>query len=222
MNDEFIPETPEYLKPWIRQASYDFGVPTKLLSALLYQESGFNPKAKSKAGAIGIAQLMPATARSYGIDPTDPFESIRGAAMYLRDAYKEFGSWEKALAAYNAGSGAVRKYKGIPPYKETQNYVRSIMNKIQQAIPRPSLVHPAMAAETSSTAPTTAQVPTKIPTPQMAAQRLLMHTVKPGETLWGIAQRYLGSGSRYPELTGYRSGNPSLIYPGEVIKIPRR
>lgn len=119
--------TPKQYASLISQAAKQYNVPERLLSALLKQESGFNPKAVSSAGALGIAQFMPATAKGFGIDPLDPNQAIPAAAKYLRGSFDNFGSWELALAAYNAGGGAVGKYGGIPPYPETQNYVKTIM-----------------------------------------------------------------------------------------------
>lgn len=122
-----IQATPSSYKPAVQAASRQMGVPSNILSALLMQESGFNPQAQSPAGAIGIAQFMPDTAKTLGIDPTDPVQAISGAAEYLRGLYEQTGSWPLALAAYNAGLGAVEQYGGIPPFPETQNYVASIM-----------------------------------------------------------------------------------------------
>jgi soluble lytic murein transglycosylase-like protein len=101
-------------------------VPADLFLRLIQQESGWNPKAKSHKGALGLAQLMPQTARVLGVDPHDPKQNLEGGARYLRQMYNKFGSWRLALAAYNAGPGAVEKYGGVPPYKETKNYVRVI------------------------------------------------------------------------------------------------
>ncbi|MGO4971582.1 lytic transglycosylase domain-containing protein [[Clostridium] aminophilum] len=108
------------------------GLSTKLLKAVAKQESSFNPTAVSKAGAMGVMQLMPATARSLGVrDPFDAKQNIMGGAKYLAQQLQRFGgNIEKALAAYNAGPNAVEKYNGIPPYKETQNYVRTIMSNL--------------------------------------------------------------------------------------------
>ena len=92
----------------------------------MQQESGWNPTAKSHKGALGLAQLMPATARYLRVDPLDPEENLEGGARYLRKQFDRFKSWRLALAAYNAGPNAVKRHGGIPPYKETQNYVRII------------------------------------------------------------------------------------------------
>ncbi|WP_432544566.1 transglycosylase SLT domain-containing protein [Kineococcus sp. SYSU DK002] len=107
-------------------AEQQHGLPAGLLRAVAKQESGFNPNAKSPAGATGLMQFMPATARSLGIDPRDPFASIDAAGKYLATQLKTFGSVPLALAAYNAGPGNVKKHGGIPPFAETQNYVKKI------------------------------------------------------------------------------------------------
>nr|WP_227446361.1 lytic transglycosylase domain-containing protein [Cognatishimia sp. F0-27] len=105
------------------------GIPEGLFLRLVNQESRFNPKARSHKGAIGLAQLMPGTARELGVDPHDPAENLDGGARYLKQQYRKFGSWRLALAAYNAGPGAVLKHKGIPPFRETRNYVKVIWGK---------------------------------------------------------------------------------------------
>ncbi|WP_235438984.1 lytic transglycosylase domain-containing protein [Candidatus Rhodobacter oscarellae] len=109
-----------------RAAASRHGVPEDLFLRLVQQESGWKPTAKSHKGAYGLAQLMPATARALGVDRLDPYENLDGGAKYLRQQYDRFKSWRLALAAYNAGPGAVEKYGGVPPYKETKNYVRII------------------------------------------------------------------------------------------------
>lgn len=101
-------------------------IPQDLFLRLIQQESGWNPHAKSNKGALGLAQLMPQTARTLGVNPNDPHQNLEGGARYLRQMYNKFGTWRLALAAYNAGPGAVEKYGGVPPYKETKNYVRVI------------------------------------------------------------------------------------------------
>lgn len=109
-----------------RQAARKHNIPENLFLRLVQQESGWNPRAKSHKGALGLAQLMPETARAMRVDPMNPQQNLEGGARYLRQQYEEFRSWPLALAAYNAGPGAVKKHGGIPPYKETQNYVRRI------------------------------------------------------------------------------------------------
>jgi hypothetical protein len=95
--------------------------------SLISHESGWNPNAVSPAGAIGLGQLMPGTAQGLGVNPHNPIQNLKGAAKYLRSQYDAFGSWRLALAGYNAGGGAVKKYGGIPPYPETQAYVRNVL-----------------------------------------------------------------------------------------------
>lgn len=116
----------------INGAAARTGVPGELLAAVAKQESGFNPRAVSPAGAQGLMQLMPATARGLGVQNSfDPAQAIDGAARLLRSLLDKFGTTELALAAYNAGPGAVARYDGIPPYRETQNYVRNIMAMVR-------------------------------------------------------------------------------------------
>ena len=109
-----------------RAAARKHGVPEDLFLRLVQQESGWNPSARSHKGARGLAQLMPGTAAKLGVDASDPVQNLEGGARYLRMMYNTFGSWRLALAAYNAGPGAVAKYGGVPPYRETRNYVRII------------------------------------------------------------------------------------------------
>ena len=113
----------------IEDVSQKYGVDSKLIKALVQQESGYNPKAKSKAGAMGLMQLMPSTAKGLGVtDPMDPKQNIEGGVKYFKSMLDRFhGNTILALAAYNAGPNAVSKYDGVPPYKETQNYVRAIL-----------------------------------------------------------------------------------------------
>lgn len=115
----------QFLEP-ARAAARRHGIPEDLFLRLVQQESGWNPRARSHKGALGLAQLMPFTARKLGVDPHDPAQNLEGGARYLAAQYRAFGSWKLALAAYNAGPGAVRKYGGVPPYRETRDYVRII------------------------------------------------------------------------------------------------
>jgi soluble lytic murein transglycosylase-like protein len=109
-----------------RSAASRYGIPSGLFLRLVQQESGWNPRAVSPKGAIGLAQLMPQTARVLGVDPHNPAENLEGGARYLRQQYDRFGNWRLALAAYNAGPEAVERHGGVPPYRETRNYVRVI------------------------------------------------------------------------------------------------
>ncbi|MCL4131882.1 UNVERIFIED_CONTAM: hypothetical protein GTU68_043967 [Idotea baltica] len=109
-----------------KEAARRHNVPEELFARLVQQESGWNPTARSHKGALGLAQLMPSTARALGVDPKDPYENLDGGARYLARQFREFGSWRLALAAYNAGPQAVKKHGGVPPYKETKNYVKVI------------------------------------------------------------------------------------------------
>lgn len=112
--------------PHARAAARKHGVPEDLFLRLVQQESGWNPNARSYKGARGLAQLMPGTAAKLGVNPADPIQNLDGGARYLRMMYNTFGDWRLALAAYNAGPGAVSRYRGVPPYRETTNYVRVI------------------------------------------------------------------------------------------------
>ncbi|TFV83327.1 transglycosylase SLT domain-containing protein [Blastococcus sp. CT_GayMR16] len=113
------------------RAASRYGVDASLLAAVASQESSFNASAVSPAGAQGLMQFMPATAKGLGVNALDPNSAIDGAARYLSQLTKQFGSTDLALAAYNAGPGTVSRYGGIPPYPETQNYVRSVMSKAE-------------------------------------------------------------------------------------------
>ncbi len=102
-------------------------IPVLLFHALILQESGWNTDAVSSKGAFGLTQLMPETAAALGVDPQDPIQNLDGGARYLRAMFLKFGAWDLALAAYNAGPGAVEAYAGIPPYPETTNYVATVL-----------------------------------------------------------------------------------------------
>jgi soluble lytic murein transglycosylase-like protein len=112
----------------IDAAAARYGLDPALLRGLIRQESNFDPGAVSAAGARGLTQLMPGTAAALGVDPTVPAQAIDGGARYLREQLDRFGGDPaKGLAAYNAGPGAVQRYGGVPPYAETQGYVRNVM-----------------------------------------------------------------------------------------------
>lgn len=133
-------------------AANNAGFPPDVFLAQINQESGWNPDAVSPAGAVGIAQFMPATAAGMGIDPHDPWQSLDAAARLDAGNLSAFGSVELALAAYNAGGGAVQRYGGIPPYDETQRYVANILaaaggsDQAQMAAPGGDGVQPSVQA----------------------------------------------------------------------------
>lgn len=116
----------EYLQV-AKQLARKHGVPEDLFLRLVQQESGWNPSAVSHKGATGLAQLMPATARSLGVNINDPHQNLEGGVRYLKMMHSKFGNWRLALAAYNAGPGAVEKYGDVPPYAETKAYVKAIL-----------------------------------------------------------------------------------------------
>ena len=122
-------------RPWagaIDAAAGKAGVDPRLLAAITQAESGFNPGALSGAGAVGLTQLMPGTASGLGVDPTDPVANLAGGARYLAGQLDSFGRVDLAVAAYNAGPGAVRQAGGVPDYPETQAYVRRVLGYYQQ------------------------------------------------------------------------------------------
>lgn len=125
-----LAQAPAQYQSLFRNAQAKYGVSANLLAAVAKQESNFNPRAVSPVGARGLMQIMPGTARGLGVNPNDPTQAVDGAARLLRDHLSKFGSTELALAAYNAGPGAVSKYNGVPPYAETRNYVRKIMGNL--------------------------------------------------------------------------------------------
>jgi hypothetical protein len=118
------------LKPTIQAASKTNAIAPSLVEAVIRAESGYNPQAKSTVGALGLMQLMPATAKELGVEnPLEAKQNIEGGTKYLSQLMKKYdGNKALAVAAYNAGPGAVDKYQGIPPYKETQAYVKKVLN----------------------------------------------------------------------------------------------
>ncbi|MGR9051611.1 MAG: lytic transglycosylase domain-containing protein [Gammaproteobacteria bacterium] len=119
----------EVIEQWVGLIAPKYGIDPELVMAVIQAESAFNPKAKSDKNAQGLMQLIPATAERFGVeDSWDPIQNIRGGIAYLNWLMRHFGgNVEWVLAAYNAGEGAVERYQGIPPYHETQHYVKKIL-----------------------------------------------------------------------------------------------
>lgn len=128
-----VDTSPEQL---ITAAAKKNGLPPELVHSLVSAESAYQVKAVSKKGAIGLMQLMPSTARDYGADPTDPKQNVEAGTRYLRDLLVKYqhddNQVSRALAAYNAGPGAVDRYHGVPPYRETRAYVASVIRKYEK------------------------------------------------------------------------------------------
>jgi soluble lytic murein transglycosylase-like protein len=122
------------LRPHLDQAGKAVALSPRLLEAIAWAESRFNMRAVSSRGAVGAMQLMPATARDLGVDPHTPQQNVRGGARYLRAMLTEFdGDLVRAIAAYNAGPEAVRRYGGVPPYPETRAYVAAVLTYMADA-----------------------------------------------------------------------------------------
>ena len=132
-------KTNKNLEDIYKEASQTYGVAVELLKAMTKQESNFNPNATSRSGAQGLMQLMPATAASLGVtNAYDPYQNIMGGAKYIRQMLDKYnGNVTLALAAYNAGSGNVDKYGGVPPFPETQNYVAKITKYLEEGVTIP-------------------------------------------------------------------------------------
>lgn len=138
IGDDLRPMSPGMLSPeiggdirsMIADVAREQGVEPALLEALVSVESNFNPRAVSRSGAQGLTQLMPGTAKALGVtDSFDPQQNLRGGAKYLSQMLGKYGDLSKALAAYNAGPGAVDRYQGVPPFRETQEYVRRVQER---------------------------------------------------------------------------------------------
>jgi soluble lytic murein transglycosylase-like protein len=116
------------------RAAEKYGLPRELVRSVMKAESAFAPQAVSPKGAIGLMQLMPATAETLGADPRDPAANVDAGTRYLRELLEKYnGGLRHALAAYNAGPAAVEKYRGIPPYPETMNYIRRVEQEFKKA-----------------------------------------------------------------------------------------
>lgn len=143
---------PTDLRSIFEEAANTYGVDVNLLTAIAKQESNFTADATSSSGAMGIMQLMPATAQGLGVsDAYDPYENIMGGAKYISQLLSRYdGDVSLALAAYNAGSGNVAKYGGIPPFAETQNYVSKVLGYYQNGVDIPSQTSTSQTTATDS------------------------------------------------------------------------
>lgn len=127
------PSPPLSPKELVDRAAHRHGLPPEFLHSVAMVESGYRPDAVSPKGAVGIMQLMPATAAALGVDPRDPEQNVETGARHLRELLLKYdGGAYRALAAYNAGAGAVEKHKGIPPYRETQLYVERVRRQYEK------------------------------------------------------------------------------------------
>jgi cell wall-associated NlpC family hydrolase len=164
----------------IREAAKTYGIPVGLLERQIMAESGGNPAARSPVGAIGLMQLMPGTAAGLGVDPHDPRANIMGGAHYLAEQYAKFGNWREALAAYNAGPGAVVKYGGVPPFAETRNYVDQVMGA---GLPNVGAAPPESPAAATASAATGLSAPTapKLPDFMAMAQKDMQQAQLPAD-----------------------------------------
>lgn len=133
------PEEAQWITEAILYSSSTYGVDPLLITAVMDAESSYHHTSLSGAGAIGFMQLMPDTAVAIGVDPYNPLENIIGGTIYLRNQLENFGGWGEygvtyAVAAYNAGPNAVRSYNGVPPYRETIDYVNNVADAYQRLL----------------------------------------------------------------------------------------
>lgn len=190
--------------PYARKMAQKYRIPEDMFLRQIAAESGWDPRITSPAGAIGLGQLMPGTARGLGVDPWNPKQNLEGAAMYMAQQYRTFKDWRKALAAYNAGPGAVQKYGGIPPYSETQAYVDKIWKKGNAVAVTPTDTDPDIQESEH------AQVYAK-----KGAARLYAAAQKLEEVHKGLSDQLFVSFD-YPEtnafggVTGFTSRNPMV------------
>lgn len=152
-------QTTASLEEIFTEASERYNVPKDLIKAIAKTESDFNPNATSGSGAQGLMQLMPATAKELGVtDAYDPYQNVMGGTKYISQLLDKYdGDVKLALAAYNAGSGNVAKYGGIPPFKETQNYVVKVMNYMNGGVQVPDAYYSTSGANSVSTSTTVSE-----------------------------------------------------------------
>jgi len=215
--NSYVANTPDWIKPYLDRASQKYGVSTLLLSAQINQESGFRPDVTSPAGAQGIAQFMPRTAQAYGVDPFDVASATDGQAHMMSDLIKSYGSTERALSAYNSGKPDAYQDPSFGR-GETFNYVKNIMSRMG---PNTSL-NSQSNSQLQQVGPTSfrpgSQNVLAASTQASQPQEGSAYTVKAGDTLWGLAQKFLGKGSNYSQF-GYE-GDPRRLAVGTQLNIP--
>jgi len=134
-DSDAVPRSPRSVEEIVADAAHRYGLPASLVRAVARAESSFRPDAVSRKGAQGVMQLMPGTARELGVkDPFDPAQNVEAGARLLRQLLEKYeGRVAEALAAYNAGPGAVARHQGVPPYPETRSYIRKVVKDFQKS-----------------------------------------------------------------------------------------
>jgi hypothetical protein len=219
----------------VKAAAQRYRINPALFRALVQQESGGNQNARSKAGAIGETQLMPATARGLGVDPYNQQQNLDGGAKYLRQQLDRFGGdVRKALAAYNAGPGAVQKYNGVPPYAETQHYVATILANAGRAGAAPSTPSaPNVPGAPGTTTTVTPGVDNSLLRRQLVSQFLQAGGVKSSNASIAFASGLQGAqdtpATRTTQTTpaarapARAAAQPQgVLRPGATLRTPRR
>ncbi|MCD8025098.1 MAG: lytic transglycosylase domain-containing protein [Candidatus Gastranaerophilales bacterium] len=169
LSNEACAATPHEIKDIIVKTAVQMGVDPCIMLSLAKQESNFQSHRQNSSGAVGVFQLMPSTAKKIGVNPYNLNDNVRGGILYYQMMYKKFGSTDLALAAYNAGPGNVMKYKGVPPFKETQRFVSVIKTNAKQFETDPIVVKHTTASKGDGTSLTSADVP--VPQNQSAIEK---------------------------------------------------
>lgn len=203
-----MPTRSEY-EALARKYAVKHGIDPRVFVRQIKQESGFNPHAGSPAGAQGIAQIMPGTARAWGVDPWDANQALDAAAKNMATYKRKYGSYRVALAAYNAGEGAVQKYNGVPPFSETQNYVHKILDGLKPQTPKTLQAPAASDGAPQSAQQPVVQQPTAPPPPPIS-------TPAPPQALDG--RQYLAMPQQAPSAE-MPSAAPQAAEPAQTLQV---